>query len=244
MKPSTTLGFLLVLAIILIIVYAYNDGYAMTDEPQKRDTVQEGDVVALPAVPQTGNTSLTEALWQRRSVRQYADEPLALADLAFTLWAAQGVNRPGRFGGQPGRTAPSAGATYQLELYVLAGDVADLQPGVYHYDRADHALRKIKDGDLRDELASAALGQTTLADAPATIAIAADYERTTGRYGERGIRYVDMEAGHAGQNIYLAAASRGLGTVAVGAFHDQRVNNVLDIPDKQTVIYLFPVGKT
>ncbi len=237
-----TLALLFSLAVLLFIVYAYYDGYGMTDESGDAEISQGAGVVSLPPVPRDGNTSLEEVLWQRKSVRQYKDEPLPLADLSFLLWAAQGVNRPASLVGHAGRTAPSAGATYPLQLYVLAGDVEGLQPGVYRYDSNAHALRKTKDGDLRSELASAALGQSMPADAPATIAIAADYERTTGRYGERGIRYVDMEAGHAGQDIYLAAAARDLGTVAVGAFDDQRINKILGIPEAQTTTYLFPIG--
>ncbi len=196
----------------------------------------ETDVVEL-SEPSTGGISVEAALAERRSRREYKDQPLTLEQLSQLLWAAQGETS--QWGG---RTAPSAGATYPLELYAVVGDVEGLQPGVYRHIPSEHRMVKTVDGDVREDLAAAALGQEFVAEAPVVFVIAAVYERTTQRYGDRGIMYVHMEAGHAGQNIYLQAESLGLGTVAVGAFNLEQVSGLLQLPDGQEPVYLFPAG--
>ncbi|MBN1402573.1 MAG: SagB/ThcOx family dehydrogenase [Anaerolineae bacterium] len=194
-------------------------------------------MIALPTPLARGALSVEEALRLRRSMRDYADEPLSLSEVAQCLWAAQGITDPRGY-----RTAPSAGATYPLELYLLAGEVDGLEPGLYRYLPAQHGLVPGRSGDLRDDLASAALGQAWVRRAPACLVFAAAFERTTARYGHRGRQYVHMEAGHAAQNVYLQAAALGLGTVAVGAFEDSQVQALLDLPADQELLYLMPVG--
>ena len=197
-------------------------------------------VVELPPPRLDGPMSLEEAIANRRSIRRYTDEPLTLQDLSQLLWAAQGITDPER----GFRAAPSAGATYPLELYVVvgAGGVVGLPAGIYHYDPHEHAISLWLEGDLRDQLCEAALGQEWVREAPISIVIAAAFERTTSRYGERGIRYVYLEAGHAAENVYLQAVALGLGTVAVGAFYDSMVEEVLALPEDQDPIYIMPVG--
>jgi SagB-type dehydrogenase family enzyme len=197
-----------------------------------------GLTVKLPIPHTSGKVSVEEALALRRSVREYANEPLTLDEVSQLLWSAQGVNA--EWGG---RTAPSAGATYPLETYLVAGEVSNLKPGVYHYLPHNHSLEPMIDGDVRDKLADAALRQTWVAKAPVSIVFAADYVRTTRVYGERGRQYVHMEAGHAAENVYLQCASLGCGTVAVGAFDDESVKEVLQIPAGQEPLYIMPVGK-
>ena len=150
------------------------------------------------------------------------------------LWAASGEN-------QYGRTSPSAGATYPLEIYLVVGEVEGLEPGIYQYSPTGHSLEKIKEEDVRNKLARAALGQGMIARAPIDIVIAANYHRTTGHYGQRGIRYVQMEAGHVGQNLHLQTAALNLGTVMIGAFQDTAVKEALGI--KEDPLYIIPVGK-
>ncbi len=194
--------------------------------------------ITLPAPITDGKTSLETALTKRRSVRHYKDIPLSLADLSQLLWAGQGITASaGR------RTAPSAGALYPLEMHVVAGKVTGLPPAVYRYQPQDHTLHRIKDGDVRAELCTAALGQSSIKQAPVVIVVSAVYERTTVKYGERGVRYVHMEAGHAAQNISLQAASLDCGTVVVGAFHDDQVGTVLNLPREHHPLSLLPVGK-
>jgi SagB-type dehydrogenase family enzyme len=181
--------------------------------------------------------SVEEALVERRSERHYRPEPLSVAELAQLLWAAQGITAPD----WGGRTAPSAGATYPLEVFAVVGAVEGLAAGLYQYVPDGHSLIHRKGGDLRAELSKAALGQPWVRDAPVVLVIAADYERTTQRYGDRGIRYVHMEVGHVGQNVHLQAEALGLGTVVVGAFSDGWVKRLLEIAEEPLV--LMPVGR-
>lgn len=195
-------------------------------------------MIPLPS-PETKNAfTLDDALQFRRSVREFKDEPITLAEAGRLLWAAQGITSLGGF-----RTAPSAGALYPLEVYLVAGRVEGLAPGIYKYDPAKHGLIRKKDGDHRAELAEASLGQLWMARAAATIAFGARWERTTRRYGERGRRYVCMEVGHAGQNLSLEAVALGLGTVVVGAFSDEEVREVLGLSAGEDPLYLMPVGR-
>lgn len=206
--------------------------------PAGESMAQEtGHRVQLPAPSLKGRASVEEALQQRRSVRDLARSPLALADVAQLLWSAQGVTHPEGL-----RTAPSAGALYPLEVYLAAGNVTGLAPGVYRYQPGKHELALVKPGDARRELASAALGQDWVRSAPAVIAIAAVYQRTARKYGARAERYVHIEVGHAAQNVYLQATARGLGTVIVGAFDDAKVQQALNLPADHAPLALLPVG--
>ncbi|MBC7237377.1 MAG: SagB/ThcOx family dehydrogenase [Chloroflexi bacterium] len=198
---------------------------------------EAGDLVLLPEPHVMGKISLEEALSARRSIRDYADDPLSLAELAQLLWAAQGITDPRGY-----RTAPSAGATYPLELYVVVGRVEGLAAGIYHYLPDGHALARVASGDRRAALAGVALGQSWIEEAPVDLVLAAVYERTMQRYGARGRQYVHMEAGHAAQNVYLQAVTLNLGTVVVGAFHDEGVRDVLGLPKEQQPLYIMPVG--
>jgi SagB-type dehydrogenase family enzyme len=191
----------------------------------------------LPAPILKAAHSLEHALAARRSVREYGPAKLTRRELGQLLWAAQGITE--RMGL---RTAPSAGALYPLELYVVAGDVSDVEAGVYHYEPGDHALALRAAGDCRAVLATAALGQECVGRAPAIIIVAAVYARTTGKYGDRGRRYVHMEAGHAAQNVCLQAAALGLAGVVVGAFDDREVKRVAGLPPREEPLALFPVG--
>ena len=193
--------------------------------------------IPLPAAELVGEMSVEMALKERRSNRKFRRKSLVLEDLSQLLWAAQGIT--GRRGL---RTAPSAGALYPLELYVVAGDVDGLSPGIYRYRPKTHDLHLIVNGDLRKLLAEAALDQSVLRRAPAVLVITGIYQRTMDKYGQRGRRYVHMEVGHAAQNVYLQATSRGLGTVMVGAFHDKEVSKTLRLPGDHKPLGLMPVG--
>ncbi|HTW90114.1 MAG TPA: SagB/ThcOx family dehydrogenase [bacterium] len=192
-------------------------------------------IIKLPPPDTVGKVTVEQALWHRRSVRAFADESLSLAQAGQLLWAAQGLNT-----GSKRRTAPSAGATYPMELYLVAGKVKDLKPGVYHYAIDSHSLVLMQTGDHRAELAEAALGQKSILAAPAVLVLAADFSRTAQRYAERASRYVYMEAGHVGENVHLQCEALGLGTVMIGAFDDDRVKKLLQI--EQDPLYIMPVG--
>ena len=198
---------------------------------------RESSRVPLPEPVLDGQVSVEAALAGRRSVREYAAAPLSLAEAGQLLWAAQGVTRGGR------RTAPSAGALRPLEVYLLAGSVDGLAPGLYRYRPPGHELVMLRDEDLRAALAAAALGQEQVEDAPAVIVIAAVVERTAVKYGQRALRYVHMEVGAAAENVYLQAEALGLGTVFVGAFSDARVGQVLGLASAEQPFSILPVGK-
>ncbi|MEW6045077.1 MAG: SagB/ThcOx family dehydrogenase [Bacillota bacterium] len=181
--------------------------------------------------------SLETVLARRRSVREFRDEAIPVEALSQLLWAAYGVVDPSE-----GRhTVPSAGATFPLEIVAVAGKVTGIPAGSYRYRPASHALEPLRSGDIRAQLARAALAQEFVAAASATLVVAAVPERTTERYGRRGVRYVFMEAGHACQNVYLQAEALGLGTVAVGAFDDEAVRRILGIPEEP--LYILPIGR-
>jgi SagB-type dehydrogenase family enzyme len=177
-------------------------------------------------------------LQTRRSVRSYRNEALTLEHAGQLLWAAQGTTSARGL-----RTTPSAGALYPMELYLIAGQVTGLAAGVYHYRCRDHALSQTLSGDRRALLCQAALNQGCVQQAPAVFVLSAVYERITRRYGERGIRYVFMEAGHAAQNLCLQAVALDIGTVVIGAFRDDEVRQALQLPDPEVPLYLIPAGK-
>jgi SagB-type dehydrogenase family enzyme len=195
------------------------------------------EAIRLPAPRVSGGVAVEHALDTRRSLREFAGEPLGLPELAQLLWAAQGVTtRDGR------RTAPSAGALYPLEVYVVAGSVTGLPAGVYRYVPADHRLVRAASGDRRRALAAAALGQDWLASAPVALVIAAVYERANRKYGARAEQYVPFEAGCAAENVALQAEALRLGTVVVGAFDDAQVGRVAALPAGERPLAILPVG--
>jgi SagB-type dehydrogenase family enzyme len=198
---------------------------------------QPSATIRLPAARHEGAMSVEAALWARRSVRGLARDTLALADAAQLLWAAQGVNRPDGH-----RTAPSAGATYALEILLVASRVRDLPAGVYRYRPAIHALDPVAAGERLPDLVQATR-QQWIGDAAAVIVLTAVYERTARRYGERAERYVPIEAGHAAENVYLQCAALGLGTTYVGSYSDTAITRVLALAPDERPLGLLPVGR-
>ena len=193
--------------------------------------------VTLPAPKTDGVMSVEAALAKRRSVRAYGKEALALANVSQLLWAGQGVSSPGGF-----RTAPSAGALYPLELYLVVGNVDELDTGVYKYVPSNHTLIHWRDGDRRGALSRAAWWQSSIKDATAVLVCTGVVERTQRKYGGRAERYMLIEVGHASQNVFLQAQSLNLGTVVVGAFRDRATKRVLALPENEEVLYLMPLG--
>jgi SagB-type dehydrogenase family enzyme len=201
------------------------------DEPLK---------IRLPAPePQTG--TLGQVVHSRRSVRDFASRPLALSQVSELLHTACGVTA--RASGHGLRAAPSAGALYPLDTYLVVNRVKDLEPGIYLYDPEPHALELRAQGGFSGDLVLACLGQEFLFEAGVVFVMAAVFERTCHKYGDRGYRYVYMEAGHISQNLYLQATSLGLGTVAIGAFFDHPVNALIGLDGiKEAAVYLQAVG--
>lgn len=198
--------------------------------------------IDLPEPELDGTTSVERAITNRASRRTFADEPVGLADVSQLLWAAQGVTHTSD--GVEMRAAPSAGATYPLIAFLeIAADGCErLDAGVYRYEPADHELRLSVERSVREELVAAALGQPVVDRAPATIALAADFERTVREYPDHGERYVHMEAGHAAQNVHLVCEAHELRSCPVGAFADADVASALRLPEGLDPLYLVPFG--
>ncbi len=223
------------LAAAVLLTGTIGCGGSVDAEESWRESVMKEMItpqeLVLPEPRPTGELSVEEALARRRSVRAFASIPLTAAEIGQLAWAAQGVTDRAGY-----RTAPSAGALYPLEVYVGTSN------GTFHYEPARHDLTLHREGDPRSAIQAAALHQEAIGDAPAVFVIAAVYERTAVKYGERAPRYVHMEAGHAGQNILLEAVALGLAAVPIGAFHDAQLQAALSLPDDQRPLYLIPVG--
>ena len=232
--------YLIIIITVITVIIAGAGIYFVFSLPNiKSKATHKLEAIKLPEPHSTSETSIEKALKERRSVRDYKDEPLTLEEISQLLWAAQGITDPER----NFRTAPSAGALYPLDVYLAAGNVTSLSAGIYKYNPQQHELLKIGDGDKRIEISQAALGQSAVKDGAALIILSAIYQRTTKKYGERGIRYVHLEAGHAAQNVYLQAVSLNLGTVTIGAFDDEKVKKAINLLAEEEPLYLMPIGK-
>lgn len=193
--------------------------------------------IRLPGSEASGRSRIEELIAKRRSVRRYKDKKLSESVISRLLWAAQGISSESGL-----RTSPSAGALYPLEIHLVTGGGGGLDPGVYRYVPEDHTLVQEIRGDIREKLSKAALSQPMISNAPVSIVISAVYARITSRYGNRGLRYTHMEAGHTAQNVYLLGVELGVGTCAIGAFEDEEVRNVLKMPANQEPLYILPLG--
>jgi SagB-type dehydrogenase family enzyme len=197
----------------------------------------QGNEILFPKPEKFGKVSIEETLSKRRTIRNYSKEPIQLKELGQLLWAAQGITSDEGF-----RTAPSAGALYPLEIFIVTGNVEELEDGIYRYNPTKHSIIKISSGDKRKQLADAALGQEQIQTAAVNIIITAVLKRTTWKYGERGKRYVHIEVGHSAQNVMLQAEALGIGVCPVGAFQDEKVQKLLGLTDEEP-LYILTVGK-
>lgn len=227
------------------IYYDYNQP-PLTTIPSDQEGFRIMDKeIYLPYPRISSSITVEEAILSRRSIREYTNDPVKLEHLALILWSAYGITEP-RF---ELRSVPSAGGTYPLEVYVVIGEKGVLinntyiEPGIYKYNGRRHSLLLLKKGDYRRELAKAALDQPWVENAPVNIVVFALYERTTRVYGERGFtRYVPMEVGHLGQNVYLISTALGYGSVVVGAFHDEQVRSIIGVRVDEIPMYIIPIG--
>ena len=189
--------------------------------------------------------ALGDVLKRRRSVRDFHLRQLELALVGRLLFASFGVRGYRRVDSEwvHDRSVPSAGGLYPLEVYVATQAVETLLDGLYHYDARAHQLEVRQHGPVVARLADIALGQEMISRANLVIMISAVYQRTMWKYGARGYRYVWLDAGHLGQNLYLVATALGLGPMSVGGFFDEELNRLLDLPrGEEEVIYLVCVG--
>lgn len=202
--------------------------------------------LALPAPGQLPEfrLDLKATIENRRSVRQYSEKALTLEELSFLLWCTQGVKEKIDDYATL-RTVPSAGARHAFETYLLVNRVDNIQSGVYRYLAIDHRLLQLEEnGGLADKLAEACWGQTQVKRSAVTFFWTAVPYRMAWRYGERGYRYLHLDAGHVCQNLYLSAEAIGAGVCAIAAFQDDVLNGLLDLDgEEQFIIYLATVGK-
>jgi len=201
----------------------------------------EAQKIELPSFELAQATSLDQTLKQRKSVRDFQARPISKDQLSYLLWASTGIQRIED--GYEFRTAPSAGALYPIETYVVANNVRKLEAGVYHYSIKAHQLEQLKQGEFRQQIARAALGQGMLAMAAAVFIWSAIFERCKWKYGQRAYRYIYLDAGHIAENLALAAVSLNLGSCEVGALYDDQVNAILDIDGtEESVLCMAVVG--
>lgn len=200
----------------------------------KGKTMTSNKIIELSSPTVKGSVSVEEAILKRRSIRSFSSKELSLNQISQILWSAQGIT--GKKSGFAFRSAPSAGALYPMEVYIAKTD------GIFHYLPQGHKLEMISTKDVRKELARASWEQDFIYQAPVDMVLCAVYSRITSKYGERGIRYAHIEAGHIAENIHLQAVSLGLGSVPVGAFDDDEVQKALSLPSDCEPLYVIPVG--
>ena len=200
----------------------------------------QGGVMKLPLPKNEGTVSVERAIKQRRTIRAYMPQLLVLDQVSQLLWTAQGITEESGFK----RATPSAGALYPMDVYAVMGQdsVEQIEAGVYQYEPKGHSLLLVAKRDLRDSIARAALSQMWMAKAPINLVITAEYRRVAVKYGNRGIRYAMIEAGHIGQNLFLQAEALGLKAGIVGAFHDKELIEIMKIPRTHEPLLIISVG--
>ncbi len=197
--------------------------------------------VELPKRVEVEGMSLNDVLNKRRSVREYSAMPISIEQLSYLLWASGGIQREEM--GWHFRTAPSAGALYPIETYLVINNVRDVERGIYHYNVRRHSLETLKTGDFRDDIARAALGQSMCADCAVVFVWTAIFQRSKWKYKQRAYRYIYLDAGHIAENLALAATASKLGTCQVAALFDDEVNTLLEIDgNEESVVYMSTVG--
>lgn len=236
-------GIVIVLIVIFIVVLLgylfYQPANTNSNYSPNRYVI---NVTYLPLPVFSGNTSVETAIENRRSVRSFSAESLNLTNVSQILWAAQGITD----NDSNLRSVPSAGQVYPLEIYIVTGQngVSGLSEGVYLYVPSNNTLEKTVNGDVRSKLSTIADGQNAVAQAPVDLVITGNYPMMINKYHDKDLctRFVDLEAGHAGENIYLQAESLGLVTVAIGSFNEVQMKQLLEIPQNETPLYIFPIG--
>jgi len=204
-------------------------------------TYSEAAIIPLPVGWELAEARIQPLLQQRRSIRKFSDTPLPLADLAFMLWAAQGVT--GKAGDYLFRTAPSAGALYPVETYCAIERVEGVPPGLYHFQAEHFQLELVREGSCGDDIAMACLNQQFMRRAAVNFIWTAVLRRNFQKYGNRGLRYVFLDAGHICGNLLLAASAIGGGGCPVAAFFDEEVDEIVGIDgEEETALYLASVG--
>ncbi len=232
---------LVIICLIIIFIGISSAYYFSGTNKTTYNTRQIISSVSLPAPQLTGNLSVEAAIQNRRSVRHYSNQSVTVGNVSQILWSAQGITDTQ----YQLRAAPSAGQVYPLEIYVIAGpNVSGLKEGVYQYEPSNNTLEMFMNGDLRGNLSDIADGQPWVKQAPLDILITGDNQKMINKYPDKDLstRFVDLEAGHVGENIYLQAESLGLVTVSLGSFDSNQLSQKFELPSNETPLYIFPIG--
>jgi SagB-type dehydrogenase family enzyme len=232
---------LVIICLIIIFIGVSSAYYFSGTTKPTSNTRHVISTVTLPAPKLTGNVSVEAAIQNRRSVRHYSNQSVTLGNVSQILWSAQGITDTQK----QLRATPSAGQVYPLEVYVIAGpNVSGLDEGVYQYEPSNNTLEKLMNGDLRTDLSNIADGQPWVKQAPLDILITGNNQKMIDKYPDKALstRFVDIEAGHAGENIYLQSVSLGLVTVSLGSFDSNQLTQKFELPSNETPLYIFPVG--
>jgi SagB-type dehydrogenase family enzyme len=199
-------------------------------------------VVDLPAPDLAGGLSAAEAIAARRSTRDYVASPMSAAELSRLLYLTSGIAADKY--GNARRTAPSSGALYPIEVYAVVHRVEGIEPGVYHYAYREHALEQVRTGDLRQHVVDHGIAQEFLGECGVVLYLTMIMQRMRPKYQDRSYRYGLLEAGHLGENAYLAAVSMGLGACGVGAFMDDAMNEMLGVDGvEEAAVYMLAAGR-
>jgi SagB-type dehydrogenase family enzyme len=210
-------------------------------KPDLYKEYQQAEKIELPAFEPSKAMSLDKTLRQRKSIRNYQDKPISKGQLAYLLWASTGIQRVED--GYEFRTAPSAGALYPIETYLVVNNVKLLEPGLYHYAIRSHKLELLQQGDLRHRITISALGQTMCSTAAVVFIWTAVFERCKWKYGQRAYRYIYLDTGHITENLALAAVSLNIGTCEIGALYDDHVNVIIGVDGiEESTICMASVG--
>jgi SagB-type dehydrogenase family enzyme len=232
MRRHNLFSIVILMTICVLAIFVISFAQSGEQPAVAQEKKSEAEMVKLPAPKLDGTVSVEKALSQRRSLRAYQDEPLSLAEVSQILWAAQGITdtTSGK------RTAPSARASYYLDVFLVSGKVTDLPQGLYKYQPQGHQLLRLAEGDAKAKLFDAA-GQAPIEKAPAALLVAGQSDRATNP------NWMYLEAGHAAQNVYLQGVSLGIGTVVMAGFKPDEVKKAMDLPENNVLIYIMPLGK-
>ena len=211
------------------------------NQPEIYKQIPNSKKIALPKPKEISKATLDACLKKRRSIRDFTDQPIDQDKLSYILWASTGIQR--REYGYEFRTAPSAGALYPIETYLVVNNVKEIAKGIYHYSIKDHALEEMKLGEFGKKTANGALGQDMCANAAVVFIWTSIFQRSRWKYGQRAYRYIYLDAGHIGENLALASTALGLGSCQIGALFDEEINKLIDVDGKsESTIYMSVVG--
>jgi SagB-type dehydrogenase family enzyme len=217
-------------------------GFSLRSRPGLYKEYPKAPRIALPEAETKQRVTLEKVLKERRSVRDFQPEPMTGGELSYLLWASTGIQRTQS--GYAFRTAPSAGALYPIDTYLVVNNVEGIEQGLYHYAIKYHQLEQLARGDFSRQIAMAALGQAMCAAAAAVFVWSGVFDRCKFKYAQRAYRYVYLDVGHIAENLALAAVSLGLGSCQIGAFYDEPVNEIFEFDGiSESAIYLSAVGR-